>query len=49
MSIDWNALWQLGGHGLYVWPGYLAAIVLAALEAAWILRSLRAAEPEDEA
>ena len=49
MSIDWMALWQLGGHGIYVWPGYLAAALLVALEAAWILRRLRAAAPEGDA
>lgn len=49
MSIDWNALWQLGGHGIYVWPGYLAAGLLVALEAAWLLRRLRTDRTEDEA
>lgn len=49
MSIDWHALWQLGGHGLYVWPGYAAALALVAVEAAWILRRLRARDPEEDA
>ncbi|MBC5784110.1 heme exporter protein CcmD [Ramlibacter sp. USB13] len=49
MSIDWTAFWQLGGHGIYVWPGYMAAAVLVALEAAWLLRRLRSGGPEDDA
>lgn len=41
MNIDWSALWDLGGHGLYVWPAYGAAAALVAAEAASLLRRLR--------
>jgi heme exporter protein CcmD len=41
MSIDWLALWHLGGHGVYVWPGYGAAAFLVAVEAVVIMRRLR--------
>lgn len=40
MTIDWPALWDLGGHGAYVWPAYLAAAALAAAEAFSLLRRL---------
>lgn len=49
MSIDWTALWQLGGHGAYVWPGYIAAAALVAVEAAWILHRLGGDDPEEGA
>jgi heme exporter protein CcmD len=41
MSIDWAALWHLGGHGIFVWPGYAAAALLVAVEAVLLLRKLR--------
>lgn len=40
MSIDWISLWHLGGHGLYVWPGYALAAALVAAEATWLLRAV---------
>ena len=49
MSIDWTAFWQLGGHGVFVWPGYAAAALLVAAEAAWLLRRLRDRDAEEEA
>ena len=49
MNIDWSVFWQLGGHGLYVWPGYGAALLLVLLEAVVMLRRLRAPARKDEA
>ena len=47
MSIDWTAFWQLGGHGVYVWPAYALSALLAAAEAAMVLRRLRRGSRED--
>jgi heme exporter protein CcmD len=44
MSIDWLALWHLGGHGIYVWPGYAAAALYLAWEVPRLLRALRGEE-----
>lgn len=49
MSVDWSALWHLGGHGLYVWPGYGAAALLALAEGVAILRRLREPPGRDAA
>jgi heme exporter protein D len=49
MSIDWPAFWNLGGHGVYVWPGYLAAALLLAAEIMVLLgRVLGGTTEEDE-
>jgi heme exporter protein CcmD len=49
MSIDWSAFWQLGGHGVFVWPGYAAAALLVVVEAMVLLRRLRAQDAESKA
>lgn len=33
IAIDWSMLWDMGGHGPYVWSVYLGAMALIAGEA----------------
>ena len=49
MNIDWSALWDLGGHGRYVWPAYLAAAALVVAEAVSLLRRLWRAPAKGDA
>lgn len=46
MSIDWAAFWHMGGHGLYVWSGFLGTAVLLGAEAADLMRRLRSSRDE---
>jgi heme exporter protein CcmD len=41
MSIDWQAFWAMGGHGMYVWWGYGGAALLVAIEACAVWRRLQ--------
>lgn len=36
ITIDWALLWDMGGHGPYVWGVYLCSAALIAAEA-WAL------------
>lgn len=33
MTIDWQLLWHMDGHGAYVWGSYGMALALVAAEA----------------
>ncbi|MDZ5460953.1 heme exporter protein CcmD [Azohydromonas lata] len=41
MGIDWALLWDMGGHGLYVWGGWGLALLALGLEAALLWRRSR--------
>lgn len=41
MTIDWQLLWDMNGHGPYVWGTYGTALVLLAAEALSLWRRNR--------
>lgn len=41
MGIDWQLLWDMGGHGPYVWASYGIAVLLIAAEAAMLCAASR--------
>lgn len=45
MSIDWNLLWAMDGHGPYVWGSYALALALVAGEALVLWRQGRRLRP----
>lgn len=49
MNIDWPLLWNMNGHGPYVWGAYGVAAALLAAEAWTLWRARRTPAPSEGA